>query len=171
MGSSALDASTPPPAPRAEPERLKLRAVDAEDLAVLAAFLQDSIACVGEMAYLPEERRFALVVCRFCWERAVREDVERLYDRVECAITIDGVEPPKYKGFSLRERSRLMPLLTLGWHDGVVQLTFGGGAALRLEAKSLDLRMEDFGPCWPTRYKPEHDKSAQDRPGQDKGAP
>jgi hypothetical protein len=155
-----LDASSPAPAPPGGPDRLKLRAVDEEDLAVLAAFLQDSIACVGEMAYLPEERRFALIVCRFCWERAMKEDTERLYDRIECAITIEGVDAPQYRGFSLRERSRLMPLLTLGWHDGVVQLTFGGGAGLRLKAASLDLRMEDVGPCWPTRYKPEHAREA-----------
>jgi len=152
-----LDASPTSPEPQHHPDRLKLRAVDEEDLAVLAAFLQDSIACVGEMAYLPGERRFALVVSRFCWERAVRDGAERLYERTECAITIEGAEAPKYKGFHLRERSRLMPLLTLGWHDGVVQLTFGGGAAVRLQAASLDLRMEDFGPSWPTRYKPEHE--------------
>ena len=156
-----MDAASPSDAPQPGPDRLKLRAVDEEDLAVLAAFLQDSIACVGEMAYLPEERRFGLVVSRFCWERAVPGDAERLYDRTECAISIEGVELPKYRGFQLRERSRLMPLLTLGWHDGAVQLTFGGEAALRLIAKSLDLRMEDFGPSWPTRYKPEHGREGK----------
>jgi hypothetical protein len=142
--------------PESAPERLKLRAVDDEDLAVLAAFLQDSIACVGEMAYLPEQRRFALVVCRFRWERAVKENTEPVFERVECAVTIDGVDDPKYRGFRLRERSRLMPILTVIWKDSELQMTFGGGAALRLKADRLDLRMEDFGPCWPTTNKPEH---------------
>ena len=155
-----MDAPTPVSSPPQEPERLKLRAIDDEDLAVLAAFLQDSIACVGEMAYLPEARQFVLVVSRFCWERAVRDNTERLYERVECAITLEGVDEPQFRGFRLRERSRLMPLLTLGWYEGAVMLTFGGGAALRLKAAKLDLRMEDFGPCWPTRYKPEHDREA-----------
>ena len=155
-----MDASSPATTPSPGPGRLKLRAVDEDDLAVLAAFLQDSIACVGEMAYLPEDRRFVLVVSRFCWERTARDDDERLYERVECAVTIEGTEAPKYRGFRLRERSRMMPLLTLGWSDGVVQLTFGGEAALRLEASSLDLRMEDLGPRWPTRYRPAHDGGA-----------
>lgn len=149
-----MDATSP--ASASEPERLKLRAIDEEDLAVLAAFLQDAIACVGEMAYLPEERRFALVVCRFRWERAIKQNSEPVFERVECAVTMEGVDEPKYRGFHLRERSRLMPILTVIWREGVLEMTFGGGAALRLDAKRLDLRMEDFGPCWPTRNKPEH---------------
>ena len=142
--------------PPREPGALRLRAVDDEDLAVVAAFLQDSIACVGEMAYLPDERRFVLVVSRFCWERAVREDSEHLYDRVECAVTVEGVDAPRFRGFKLRERSRLMPILTVRWQGDGLEITFGGGAALRLEAGALDLRMEDIGSCWPTRHKPEH---------------
>jgi len=149
-----LDASRPTPPP--DPERLKLRAVDEEDLGVLAAFLQDAIACVGEMAYLPDQRRFALAVCRFRWERAIRESPDSVFERVECAVTMEGVEDPQYRGFDLRERSRLMPILTVTWGEGVLLLTFGGGAALRLKADRLDLRMEDFGPCWPTTHKPQH---------------
>ena len=155
-----MDASAPAPSPSAEPEKLKLRAVDEEDLSVLAAFLQDSIACVGEMAYLPEERRFVLAVCRFRWEQAVdpkaEGQAEPLFERVECVVTVDGVAKPKYRGFRLRERSRLMPILTVHWLGDGLELTFGGGAALRLEAETLDLRMEDIGTCWPTRHKPEH---------------
>jgi hypothetical protein len=33
---------------------LKLRAGDAEDLAVISAILQDALVSVGEMIYLPE---------------------------------------------------------------------------------------------------------------------
>jgi hypothetical protein len=155
-----VDASTPQPTPPAEPERLKLRALDEDDLAVLAAFLQDSIACVGEMAYLPEERRFVLAVCRFRWEQALEPKdvtpIDTVFERVECVVTVDTVAKPKYRGFKLRERSRVMPILTTCWLDDGLEITFGGGAALRLEADRLDLRLEDIGPCWPTRSKPEH---------------
>ena len=151
-----MDAPAPTPTPPAEPERLKLRALDDDDLAVLAAFLQDSIACVGEMAYLPEERRFVLAVCRFRWEQAVKPQQEAVFERVECVVTAEGVAKPKYRGFNLRERSRLMPILTVRWQGDGLEITFGGGAALRLEAGALDLRMEDIGSCWPTRHKPEH---------------
>jgi hypothetical protein len=144
-------------APSPEPERLKLRAVDTEDLAILAAFLQDSIVNVSEMAFLPEERRFVLVVCRFRWECLMRDEADDVFERVSCAITVEGVEQPKYRGFSIKERGRLMPLLTVTFEDGAVILTFGGGAALKLATGQLDLRMEDFGPCWPTKTLPQHD--------------
>ncbi len=142
-----------------DPERLKLRAIDVEDLAVLAAFLQDAIADVSEMAYLPEERRFAMVVCRFRWERAVKAQPDEVFERVSCAITIEAADPPQYRGFSLKDRSLVMPLLTVIYHDHAVLLTFGGGAALRVPVDALDLRMEDFGSCWPTKQKPEHGNS------------
>jgi hypothetical protein len=40
--------------------------------------------------------------------------------------------------------------------DGAVMLTFGGDAAVRLPISALDVRIEDFGECWPTKTKPEH---------------
>ena len=138
------------------PEHLKLRAIDQDDLEVIAAFLQDAIAGVSEMAYLPDERRFVLVVSRFRWERALDAPAEDVFERVSCAITIEAAQEPKYRGFSLTDRSRMMPLLTVVFEDGAVVLTFGGDAAVKLAVDGLDLRMEDFGSGWPTKQKPEH---------------
>ena len=143
-------------APVSGEQPLKLRAVDIQDLAVVSAFLQDSIANVSEMAYLPEQRLFVLAVCRFRWERAVSASPEQISERVSCAITIDDVDAPKYRGFSLKDRHRTMPLLAITFDDGEVTLTFGGEAAVRLPVTGLDLRAEDFGKCWPTKTKPEH---------------
>ncbi len=147
-----------PQRPATPAEWIKLRAIDQEDLAVLAAFVQDAIVSVSDMAYLPDERRFVIAVCRFRWERAV-ENFEEVFERVTCAITIDHVQQPRYRGFSLKERSRLMPLLTVTYEDGAVLLTFGGDAALKLPVDRLDLRIEDFGQCWPTRQKPKHEET------------
>jgi hypothetical protein len=144
------------PATKGEPP-LRLRAADAEDLAVLAAFLQDAIVNVSEMAYLPEQGAFVLAVCRFRWERALSDTPEDVFERVSCAITIGGVAIPKYRGFSLKDRSRTMPLLTMLFDNEAVTLTFGGDAAVRLPVSKLDVRIEDFGDCWPTKAKPEHE--------------
>ena len=43
---------------------------DAEDLNVISAMFQDAVVKVGDFAYLPQERRFALVANRFLWENA-----------------------------------------------------------------------------------------------------
>ena len=144
------------PASAPDEQPLKLRAVDIQDLAVVSAFLQDSIANVSEMAYLPEQRLFVLAVCRFRWERAVSASPEQIFERVSCAITINNVDTPKYRGFSLKDRHRTMPLLAITYDGDEVMLTFGGEAAVRLPVTGLDLRVEDFGKCWPTKTKPEH---------------
>jgi hypothetical protein len=153
-----MEDGTPPPdfGLGSDAGPLKLRAIDHEDLAVLAAFLQDAIANVSEMAYLPDDKRFVLAVCRFRWERVFDENPETVFERVSCAITVQGVEDPKYRGFDVKERNRTMPLLTVTYDGGSVLLTFGGDAALKLPVSSLDLRIEDFGECWPTTQKPEH---------------
>jgi hypothetical protein len=143
-------------APVSGEQPLKLRAIDIQDLAVVSAFLQDSIANVSEMAYLPEQRLFVLAVCRFRWERAISTSPEQIFERVSCAITINDVDTPKYRGFSLKDRHRTMPLLAITFDDAEVTLTFGGEAAVRLPVTGLDLRVEDFGKCWPTKTKPEH---------------
>lgn len=52
------------------PDRLKLRARDKEDFGVIAALLQDALVPISEMTYLPEEKRFILVLNRFRWETA-----------------------------------------------------------------------------------------------------
>ena len=41
-----------------EAERLKLLALDEEDLAVLSAHVQDAVLKVGDLVYLPKEQRF-----------------------------------------------------------------------------------------------------------------
>ena len=43
---------------------LKIIARDAEDLAVVAACLQDALIPLNEMRYLPQERRFIMVANR-----------------------------------------------------------------------------------------------------------
>ena len=51
---------------------LRLVALDPDDLAVISAHLQDSLLRVGDIAYLPRERRFAIQIRRFDWEAGRR---------------------------------------------------------------------------------------------------
>ena len=49
-------------------KRSRLSARSVEDLAVVAALLQDAIVPVGDMAYLADEKSFVLALNRFRWE-------------------------------------------------------------------------------------------------------
>jgi hypothetical protein len=52
----------------AHPRPLKLRARDLDDMAVIAAMLQDAVVRPAEMTYLAQEKRFVMVLSRFRWE-------------------------------------------------------------------------------------------------------
>src|ERR1700760_3025225 len=75
-------------APDASPA-LKLRAEDADDLAVLSACLQDALVAVRDLGYLADERSFIFVANRFRWETGLRPlPGEEGHQRVLCAVTL-----------------------------------------------------------------------------------
>ena len=47
---------------------LRLLAEDEEDLKIISAHVQDAVVRVGDLAYLPKARRFALLLNRYRWE-------------------------------------------------------------------------------------------------------
>jgi len=138
---------------------LKLRAADAEDLAVVSAILQDALVAVGEMAYLPEEHRFVLVANRFRWEGrpgSRRKDLERTLT----GLCIDGVTAVRRRGFHPRDTDRILSLLALrvdsDERPAVMTLDFAGGSSIRLEVERLLRHLDDLGEPWPTRWRPKH---------------
>src|SRR5260221_2692745 len=48
--------------------KLKLSALDADDLAVISAAVQDALVADADCAYLKDESRFVLLLNRFPWE-------------------------------------------------------------------------------------------------------
>jgi len=130
---------------------LKLRAEDEEDLAVFSACLQDALAPVGDMAWLPEERRFVLVVNRFRWECK-----DEPCERTLAGVRFEGVDHVKVQGFSRTEQERILELLAVHRGDGAIVLEFAQGARLRLEAAEIRAVIEDLGEPWPTRWRPTH---------------
>ena len=74
------------------PDCLKLQAIDEEDLAVISAHVQDAILKVGDMSYLPKEKRFAIAMNRFGWEVAADDDT---LQRRRSALVFDRVAGAK----------------------------------------------------------------------------
>jgi hypothetical protein len=141
---------------------LKLRAADGEDLAVVSAILQDSLVPIAEMAYIPEERRFALVANRFRWEPPAGETPPKTKtaERVLTGLCIDGVTAVSRRGFSPRETERILALLALriegeGAATALI-LDFAGGSSVRLEVEGIMCHLDDLGEPWPTKFRPKH---------------
>lgn len=138
---------------------LKLRAEDAEDLQVISSNLQDAMVAIGDMTLLTDQRRFALVANRFCWERKPAADGS--FTRSHSLLVIDGVSRAAMQGIERSRPERVLSLLAVECGkrpDGgdFVLLVFADQAAIRLEVDRVLCHLEDVGEPWPTRWKPAH---------------
>jgi hypothetical protein len=139
---------------------LKLIALDEEDLAVVSSLLQDAVIRVADMTYVPGQKRFAAVLNRFEWEKAVRGDSKH-YRRRRTALRFDRVFGAKMRNVKPGARERVLSLLAVRFEPkeapgGFVTLTFSGGASIQLQVECIEAELRDLGPEWRTRCKPEH---------------
>jgi len=139
-------------------ERLKLKALDAEDLAVVSAAMQDALVAVKDIGWFRDENRLALVASRFRWEAPAGPAGE--FSRTHAALVFDDVRDLKQRNLPLAERDRLLDLLSVRLDaesgDKHIVLDFAGDRAMRLEVGRLVCRLEDLGEPWPTWCKPSH---------------
>jgi len=141
--------------------QLRLRAEDAEDLAVISACVQDALVSVRDLAYDREARSFMLVANRFRWEAAKGGDGQPgRFERTLCAVAFGEVENVAYRGFQRSEESRILCLLAIRPNPegsgGTIDLDFSGSATIRLNASAIRCRARDFGEPWPTAWHPDH---------------
>lgn len=140
---------------------LKLKAVDSEDLQVIAGALQDAIVPILDIAYDAGGRRFMFAANRFRWEKTA-DRVKSGDERVHCGVTFANVAKVQRKGVERLRPGTFLSLLTIVLEDlpggagTVIELTFSGDAAIRLETDGLLCHLEDFGEPWPAQRQPQH---------------
>jgi len=142
---------------------IRLAAIDTEDLAVVSACVQDAVLKVGDMVYLPRERRFAVAMNRFAWENANGRR-RRGYERRRAALTFDRVTSAKASRIDRTRPDAVLELLAVNFETtdppaGLVTLIFAGGGAVQLAVEVIEVRLADLGPAWETEAKPNHDLS------------
>jgi Protein of unknown function (DUF2948) len=140
---------------------LKLIALDADDLAVLSAHLQDAVIQVADIAYLPKERRFAAVGNRFDWMAAAGQEVAEGYARRRAALRFERVLGAQVQSIDLKNKSTVLSLLAVTFEpsappEGFVTLHFADGGAIRLHVECVEAEMKDLGPIWRVDFKPQH---------------
>jgi len=140
---------------------LKLIALDEEDLAVVSSHLQDAVVRVGEMAYVPSRKRFAAVVNRFNWEKALAGEGQESNERRRTALRFDRVLGAQLKSLRPSATDRVLSLLAVSFEPkdhpgGFITLTFSGGASIRLKVECIEAELTDLGPAWRTRSRPQH---------------
>lgn len=138
---------------------LKLVALESDDLAIVSAHLQDAVACVSEMAWLPAENRFAMVVSRFDWILA-SEQAKSV--RRRSGVRFERVQNARIRNLDLKQPGAMLNLLAVEFAEtdapsGTITLYFSGDAAIQLDVECVEMAMSDLGPEWTARACPQHD--------------
>ncbi|CAN5268435.1 DUF2948 family protein [soil metagenome] len=146
-------------------DRLKLAAFDEEDLAVISAHVQDAVLRVGDMVYLPGEKRFALAMNRFIWETA-ETGRRKSFERRRAALSFDRVLKARLSNIDRNRPDAVLELLAVGFEAedtpaGKVTLIFAGGGAVQLDVEVVEARLADLGTAWATQAKPSHNLAAE----------
>ncbi len=142
---------------------LKLIALDAEDLAVISAHLQDAVMTVGDLAYLPKDRRFVALASRFDWMDALQQGTadREAFSRRRAAIRFERVLGAQVQDLDLAEKARALSLLAVSFEPtsqpaGHVTLHFSEGGAIRLHVECIEVGLTDLGAAWEAESKPQH---------------
>ncbi len=138
---------------------LKLIALEQDDLIVFSAHLQDAVLRVADLAWMPRERRFALVANRFNWDIASRK-LDR-NERRRSALRLEHVLSVQVQGLDLDAKDTVLSLLAIQFEEteapgGVVTLVFAGDGAIRLTVECVEGEIRDLGGAWKTRRRPSH---------------
>jgi hypothetical protein len=134
----------------AKEDVLKLKAADDEDLEVFATMLQDAPMPLAEVTYLEDEKRFAALFHRFCYEHEHDPTWKDGMCQVDCALVFEQVESAEawdIGGLGGEGSAELMTIVSEGEGQGrtAIMLVFHGGGHIRLEASAIDGRLADIG--------------------------
>ena len=143
---------------------LRLKAMDAEDLAVISGLVQDAVFPGTEIKWDRKARRFALLLNRFRWEDAPKAEARgRDYERVQSVLVIEDVLKVQSQGVEARDADTVLSLLSMtftpvGEVGGHVDLTLAGDGAIRVQVDALEVVLKDVTRPYvaPSRSKPAH---------------
>lgn len=143
---------------------LRLMAEDADDLAVLAALVQDAVFPANEISWQADQRRFAILLNRFRWEDSDNAKLrKRAYERVQSVLLINDVLKVQSQGVQRGDNDTVMSLLSIAFEaadDGAgrVILTLAGDGAIALQVECLDVMLKDVTRPYiaPSKSMPKH---------------
>ncbi len=140
-------------------ERLKLIALDKEDLGILSTYCQDAVAKIGDLQYLPAQRRFVVVMNRYVWEV---DGKNRTPERRRSVLHFNQIDNVKITGIDQQKPDEVLSLLAVTFEPqevpaGKLHLVFSGGAAIRMEVECIEVQLSDMDAAWQAKSQPAHD--------------
>ena len=127
---------------------LRLLAEDADDLAIIAAALQEAEVSVGDIVWEASGKTLTLAFDRFR-----REAVEETSERIRAGVQLGCVLGVKARNMKRDDKDAVVQLLTLTFEEGeppggVILFAFADGGDLAATVECIDAAMADVSEPW-----------------------
>ena len=141
-------------------QNLKLIAKTQEDLRVVSAYLQDSIASVSDIAKKKKNKIFLMQLNRFMWED-VEKGVFRKNKRIRTILKFENVLNVLSKNIDQRKKKKFLDFLAIETNitpdnNYEMKIIFAGDSIIRIISEAIEVTLDDQGEAWDTKNKPKH---------------
>ena len=144
-----------------KPKNLKLIARTEEDLRVVSAHLQDSIASIANIASLKKNKIFLMQLSRFMWED-VEKGVFRKNKRIRTILKFENVLTVDSRNINQSKKDQFLDFLAIETkitpdNNYEMKIIFSGDAIIRVISEVIEVTLDDQGEAWDTKNKPKHE--------------
>ena len=130
--------------------KMKLNAIDTEELKIIATVLQDGLIEVSDVKYLPSIRTFIVMITRFMWEEKI---VNKTNNRTKAVLVFEDVLAVHSRNIDQMNKTKVLELLTFNFYYNKsknieIELLFNNDATIKLETEVVQAKLEDQGDSW-----------------------
>ena len=139
---------------------MKLIARTEDDLRIVSAHLQDSIASISDIANLKKNKIFLMQLNRFMWED-VEKGVFRKNKRIRTILKFDNILKVNSKNINQSKKDTFMDFLAIESNqmpdnNYEMKITFAGDSVIKIISEVIEVTLDDQGEAWDTKNKPKH---------------
>ena len=140
-------------------KNLRLIARTEDDLKVVSAHLQDSIANISDMANLAKNKIFLMQLNRFMWED-VEKGVFRKNKRIRTILKFENVIKVHSKNIN-QSKDNFLDFLTIETNkmpdnNYEMNIVFAGNSIIKIVSEAVEVTLDDQGKAWDTKNIPKH---------------
>ena len=141
-------------------KNLRLIAKTQEDLSVVSAYLQDSIANTADIANLKKNKIFLMQLNRFMWED-VEKGVFRKNKRIRTVLKFENVLEVHSKNIEQTKKDKFLDFLAIETdkmpdNNYQMKMIFAGDSIIKIVSEVIEVTLDDQGDAWDTKNKPKH---------------
>ena len=141
-------------------KNLKLIAKTEEDLRVVSAHLQDSIASISNIANLKKNKIFLMQLNRFMWED-VEKGVFRKNKRIRTILKFENILEVYSKNINRSKKDKFLDFLAIESipmpdNNYEMKIIFAGDSIIKIISEIIEVTLDDQGEAWDTKNKPKH---------------